>query len=60
MGDDTAVFHNMVRKKRPEGVEGQSCNYLWQHIYLEGDMKSCFRNSDNASVSQQSDKKSRE
>lgn len=29
MGDDTAIFHNMVRKKRPEGVEGQSCNYLW-------------------------------
>ena len=29
MVDDTAVFHNMVRKKRPEGVEGQSCNYLW-------------------------------
>ena len=41
MGDDTAIFHNMVRKKRPEGAEGQSCVYLWQQIYLEGDMKSC-------------------
>ena len=29
MGDDTVIFHNMVRKKRPEGAEGQSCNYLW-------------------------------
>lgn len=28
MRDDTAIFHNMVRKKRPEGTEEQSCAYL--------------------------------